>query len=39
VLVEQAPRVIAAYGEYWDELAVDEDPQGMWACVHGVRKS
>jgi len=38
VLVEQSPRVIEAYSEYFDQLEVDADEQGMWACVHGVRK-
>jgi hypothetical protein len=39
VLVEQSPRVIDAYGEYFDQLQVDADEEGKWACVHGVRKA
>lgn len=39
MLVEQSPRVIAAYSQYFHQLEVDADELGMWACVHGVRKA
>jgi len=39
VLNEQAPRVVEVYKKHFDDLSVDSDNEGMWACIHGTRRS
>jgi ribosomal protein L11 methyltransferase len=39
VLVEQASKVIEAYSRHFDNLTVESDNDGMWACIHGTRRA